>query len=94
MITADEARAVLYSDPNRARCIAQEKKRFEDDLQKALDEKKFKMYVFWNRACYFAPAAIPDTQHNIAKEMIEWVESLGYEVKPSHRHDVDYTVHW
>ena len=94
MITADEARAALYSDPNRARCIAQEKKRFEWHLQKALDKNKFQMNVFWNSVWHFASGATPDRQHNIAKEMIEWAESLGYEVKPSHRHDVDYTVHW
>ena len=93
MITADEARAALYSDPNRARCIAQAKKRFEEKLQEALDEKKFQMYVFWN-SVWYRPTLGEGKQHNIAKEMIEWAESLGYEVKPSHRHDVHYTVHW
>ena len=53
MITADEARAAIESDPNRARCIAAEKKRFEHHLQKALDEKKFQMNVFWNSVWYW-----------------------------------------
>jgi len=99
MITADEARAALDSDGERLRVIEQEKKAFEKSVRRALGEGKSKVIGLWTSVKHNGRSS--DRTFNIAEEMTEWVENLGYKVTRQRRVDAlpgreswTYYIHW
>ena len=103
MITADEARAALDSDDERLLVIEQRKKAFEKSVRRALDEGKSKVIGLWTSAYYDGLYLGRSTgrKFNIAEEMTEWVEKLGYKVTRQRgvgglpgRESWTYYIHW
>jgi len=81
MITADEARSALNSNPDRLRAIVAGKKDAEKWIGWALKDGKQEFRFCWNGT----KSPVTGEQYDINAEMVEWLTSLGYRVTPCHR---------
>ena len=91
MITADEARLALNSNPDRLRAIEAGKKDAEEWIGWALRNGKQECRFCWNGV----ESPVTGEDYDINAEMIEWFTSLGYRVTPCHRFaTLHYTVEW
>lgn len=91
MITADEARSALNSNPDRLRAIVAGKKHAEKWIGKALKNGKQRFRFCWNGT----ESPMTGEEYDINAEMVEWLTSLGYRVTPCHRFaTLHYTVEW